>query len=93
MAKMRRRKIAAPGILSPSPFFFSFLFFSLPTSEDQRLPSFPTSPSFPTENSLDIKTQSTFSLSPRFYALLRHKRTVVKQTIVNTIEERAPPRV
>ena len=26
--------------------FFSFLFFSLPTSEDQRLPSFPTSPPF-----------------------------------------------
>lgn len=38
-------------------------------------------------NSLDIKTR--FHGSSLLYALLRHKRTVVKRTIVNTIEQRA----
>lgn len=40
-------------------------------------------------NSLDIKTR--FHDSSLLYALLRHKRTVVKRTIVNTIEQRASP--
>lgn len=90
---MANEKTKDPGTGNPLVFFFFIVpfFFSLPISEDHRLPSFPTSPPFlrrfTTENSLGIKAQ--FPLLA-FYALLRHKRTAVKQTIVNTIEERAP---
>lgn len=40
-------------------------------------------------NSLDIKTRVCYA-SSLLYALLRHKRTVVKRTIVNTIEQTPP---
>lgn len=41
-------------------------------------------------NSLDIKTRVCYA-SSLLYALLRHKRTVVKRTIVNTIEQTPSP--
>lgn len=97
---MKRGKISRGILLSFFSFFFlffSFFLLSLPPSVlwiSCHCPTF--LPTFFSSllrcfhgNSLDIKTR--FHDSSFLYALLRHKRTVVKRTIVNTIEQRASP--
>lgn len=94
---MKRGKISRGILLSFFSFFFLFFFFSpfLATVRSLDLVSLSdlSSNFFLLRcfhgNSLDIKTR--FHDSSLLYALLRHKRTVVKRTIVNTIEQRASP--